>query len=380
MTGSRDLTPVRPRESKRRDGSVTTSYTFRYRDVLGRKRRVTRGSYEAALESWLRVKGLRDRGRLGELERGTTTLQRFHDEVWVPEHAPTLRPKTVEHYKILWRRHVVGRIDQLPMRDITPRVVSGLKQRMLADGVGVETTRRTLTMLQGVFRLAMEWEEASSNPFAVVRKPPVKPPAPVQPLSVEAVERLRAHFLDAEEWESVLIVVLMAYAGLRPGEVAGLRVGDVRERTLLVHRTVRLGDHEGLKNGSPYRTVELLRPVNDDIVVALDALDSGGMADAPLVPDGSGRQRDPDDYKNWRRRHFRPAVRDLGLSIRRPYDLRHTCASLLIAAQRNILEIATQLGHRPEMTLRTYGHLIDEYRGQPPIDVEGRIRLSRRTA
>jgi hypothetical protein len=38
----------------------------------------------------------------------------------------------------------------------------------------------------------------------------------------------------------------MAYAGLRPSEVAGLHVGDVRERTLLVHRTVRLGDHEGL--------------------------------------------------------------------------------------------------------------------------------------
>jgi integrase len=255
--------------------------------------------------------------------------------------------------------------------------VSGLKQQMLADGVGVETTRRTLTMLQGVFRLALEWEEATSNPFAVVRKPPVKPPAPVQPLSVEAVERLRAHFLDAEEWESVLIVVLMAYAGLRPSEVAGLRVGDVRERTLLVHRTMRLGDHEGLKNGSAYRTVELLRPAKDDVELVLDALGSGGDADVPLIPDGSGGPRNPDDYKNWRRRHFRPAVRHVGLSIRRPYDLRHTCASLLIAAQRNILEIAAQLGHRPEMTLRAYGHLIDEYRGQPPIDIQGRIATAR---
>jgi len=43
MSGGRELTPVRPRESRRRDGSVTTSYTFRYRDVLGRKRRVTLG-------------------------------------------------------------------------------------------------------------------------------------------------------------------------------------------------------------------------------------------------------------------------------------------------------------------------------------------------
>lgn len=378
MSGGRDLTPVRPRESRRRDGSVSTSFTFRYRDVLGRKRRVTRATYEAAVESWLRVKGLRDRGRLGDLERGTTTLERFHDEVWLPEHAPTLTPRTVAHYEILWRRHVVGRIDQLAMRDVTPRVVSALKQQMLAEGVGVETTRRTLTMLQGVFRLAMEWEEATANPFAVVRKPPIKPPPPVRPLPVEAVEQLRRRFLGEEEWESVLIVVLMAYAGLRPSEVAGLRVGDVRERTLLVHRTVRPGDHEGLKNGSAYRTVELLQPVKEDIALALDRLGLSRDPDAPLVPDGAGNPRDLDDYKNWRRRRFGPAVTDLGLPIRRPYDLRHTCASLLIAAQRNILEIATQLGHRPEMTLRTYGHLIDEYRGQPPIDIEGRIRAARR--
>lgn len=378
MRGARDLTPVRPRELRRRDGSVSTSYTFRYLDVFGTKRRVTRTSYEGALEAWLRVKGLRDRGRLGELERGSTTLERFHDEVWLPEHAPTLTPGTVAHYEILWRRHVVGRIDQLPMRDITPRVVSALKQQMLAAGVGVETTRRTMTMLQGIFRLAMEWEEATSNPFAIVRKPPVKPPPPVRPLSVEAVEQLRAYFLAGEECESVLICVLMAYAGLRPSEVAALRLADVRDRTLLVHRAVRQGDHAGLKNGSPYRTVELLQPIKDDIATMTATLGTaGGAPETPLIPDAAGQVRDGDDYKNWRRRQFRPAVHELDLSIRRPYDLRHTCASLLIAAQRNILEIATQLGHRPEMTLRTYGHLIDEYRGQPPIDIVGRIEVAR---
>lgn len=371
------LPPVRPRTTRRRDGSVRTSYTFRYRDLLGRRRRITRSSYDDALKAWLQVKGLRERGRLADLERGTTTLACFHDEVWLLEHAPTLRPRTVEQYERLWRRHVVGRIDRLQMRDVTPRVVSALKRQMLADGVGVESTRRTLTMLQGLFRLAMEWEEASTNPFGIVRKPPVKPPTPVRPLSVEAVERLRRRFIDDDKWDSVLLVALMSYAGLRPSEVAGLRVSDVRERTLLVHRTIRPGDQDGLKNGSPYRTAELLQPVKEDIALALDRRGFSHDLDAPLVPDSTGHARDLDDHKNWRRRCFGPAVRDLDLPIRRPYDLRHTCASLLLAAQRNILEIAAQLGHRPEMTLRTYGHLIDEYRGQPPIDIEQRIRATR---
>jgi integrase len=204
----------------------------------------------------------------------------------------------VAHYETLWRRHVVERIGALAMRDITPRVASGLKQQMLSAGTGIETTRRTMTLLQGLFRLAIEWEEATTNPFAVVRKPPIKPPAPVRPLAVEAVERLRAYFFAAEEWESLLACVLMAYAGLRPSEVAALRVDDVRERTLLVHRAVRLGDHAGLKNGSPYRTVELLQPVKDDIALVAAALGfSPDASNTPLVPNGAGDVRDEDDCR-----------------------------------------------------------------------------------
>jgi hypothetical protein len=60
---------VRPRESRRLDGSISTSYTFRYRDALGRKRRVTRATYERALESWLRVKGLGSRAAARVLPR-----------------------------------------------------------------------------------------------------------------------------------------------------------------------------------------------------------------------------------------------------------------------------------------------------------------------
>ncbi|MGH2573133.1 MAG: tyrosine-type recombinase/integrase [Actinomycetota bacterium] len=60
--------------------------------------------------------------------------------------------------------------------------------------------------------------------------------------------------------------------------------------------------------------------------------------------------------RNFYRRHFRPAVGRAGLAPLRFHDLRHTCASLLIAQGAHAKEIAERLGHS---TVRlTYGHLL----------------------
>jgi len=47
-----------------------------------------------------------------------------------------------------------------------------------------------------------------------------------------------------------------------------------------------------------------------------------------------------------------------------PYDLRHTCASLLAAAGWNHLEISAQLGHSPETSVKVYQHLIQVELGE----------------
>jgi integrase len=49
------------------------------------------------------------------------------------------------------------------------------------------------------------------------------------------------------------------------------------------------------------------------------------------------------------------------LPAMRPYDLRHSFASLLIAEGRSIVEVAEQLGHAPTMSLDTYGHVFAEF-------------------
>jgi len=63
----------------------------------------------------------------------------------------------------------------------------------------------------------------------------------------------------------------------------------------------------------------------------------------------------------FRKRVWTPLLRRAGVRYRKPHSLRHTFASLLLAAggPDQILYVQKQLGHHsPEFTLRVYGHLL----------------------
>jgi integrase len=61
----------------------------------------------------------------------------------------------------------------------------------------------------------------------------------------------------------------------------------------------------------------------------------------------------------------------------RPYDLRHSFASLLLHEGRSVMYVARQLGHAATLTLSTYGHVIDELDDSPQIPAEDAIRAAR---
>ena len=63
--------------------------------------------------------------------------------------------------------------------------------------------------------------------------------------------------------------------------------------------------------------------------------------------------------ENFSKRVWYPAVTETGLAPLRPHDLRHTCASLAIAAGADIKVLQRMLGHASAaLTLDRYGHLM----------------------
>jgi integrase len=60
-------------------------------------------------------------------------------------------------------------------------------------------------------------------------------------------------------------------------------------------------------------------------------------------------------YEQWITRVWAPALKRVGIGYQRPYDLRHSFASLLLHEGRSVIYVARQLGHSAQLTMRTYG-------------------------
>jgi integrase len=84
----------------------------------------------------------------------------------------------------------------------------------------------------------------------------------------------------------------------------------------------------------------------------------GRSGDVFLIPAPRGGVL---QLRNWRREVFDPAVRAAGLHDLTPHALRHTAASLAIAAGANIKAVQRMLGHQSAaMTLDVYSGLFED--------------------
>ena len=154
-----------------------------------------------------------------------------------------------------------------------------------------------------------------------------------------------------------------------------MRWRDVRDRTLLIERALSLGEEADTKTRQ-HRTVRLLAPLAQDLREWRMAA-GRPTARALVFPGHDGEPWSLAAYQSWRRRAFARAVKAANLDHARPYDLRHSFASLLLHERRSVIYVARQLGHDARLTLTRYGHVIDELEDGGQLDAEASIQAAR---
>jgi integrase len=329
---------------------TTCGYVVRWRDG-GRNRQRTFDRKTDAQRWDLEVRRRKQLGSLATLDVGTVA----------PTYAPLLAPRTRESYAQSYDSLIAPTLGRLPLHQLKPGVIARWQAAVL--GHGHAATVKARTVLSSILSTAAEAELIAANPVKAVRAPKAPLKGEVRPLAPTSVEALRAQLGHRD----AVLVSLMAYAGLRPGEARTLRWGHVHARTLVI----------GAEKTRRRRTVRLLEPLAHDLRKWRMACGRPNP-DVPVIPRPSdGGVMSAKSFNVWRSDVFVPALERAGLDRARTYDLRHSFASLLLHEGRSVIYVARQLGHDARYTLGTYGHVIDELDGQPQASAEDAIRAAR---
>ncbi|MCO5316784.1 MAG: site-specific integrase [Solirubrobacterales bacterium] len=277
-----------------------------------------------------------------------------------------LSDKTLISYSQALDTHVLPHLGTLKVHgsELRPAVLAEWQRERLAAGAGPSIIKRARGVLSQVLDSAvLPHELLDSNPIAPV-KPPKVPPTEPRIITAIDVERVRQHLIKQGDIGSATLVSVLAYVGVRPQDGLGLEWGHTGTKLQVIQKNVDGRIVPGSKTGMGYRRkVNLPNPVRADLEGWRVA--SGGSNQGLIFPRSSDHLPWKEtDYRNWRGRTFGKAAEAAGLGNLNPYDLRHTCASLLAAAGWNHLEIAAQQGNSPETSVKVYQHLIQVELGE----------------
>lgn len=157
------------------------------------------------------------------------------------------------------------------------------------------------------------------------------------------------------------MVYVLAYGGMRYGELAAARVGDVdlTRRRIRVSRSVTYVTGDGHVEDDTKTHQDRTVPILTEFLAAT-------LAD--VIAD-----RDPSEYLfphhdggptplDWFRWRFDRAADGACLTGISPKTLRHTAGSLALSAGASVVTVQKLLGHRsPMTTMNVYSHMLPDY-------------------
>ncbi len=259
----------------------------------------------------------------------------------------------------------------ITLSDVNHNIVQEYLNTKYKSGLKNISVKQYYLALHSAFSYAMKMELIEKHPM--------------DKLTVPRAERHEASFYNKDELNGLfavfdgdvmeIVVHIAAYYGLRRCEILGLRWDaiDFHNKTITIQRkVVEVCDENGketlyvetrLKTNSTRRTLPLIPHIEKMLIAKRKSDDcfkkSFGKAydteyDGFICRKPNGKLLTPSFITN----HFGYIVRTRGLKHLRFHDLRHSCASLLLANDVPMKAIQEWLGHSNfSITANLYSHL-----------------------
>ncbi len=349
--------------SKRKDGRYMARYTVQTPDgpkqktIMGRK-----GESRDDVAKRL-TKAMADRDGGLVFDSQSVTVGEYLER-WLSDSVrDTVRPSTYKSYGRMVSNHLVPSVGRVKLSRLKPHDLRGLYREKLDSGLSTRTVRYMHTIAKKALKDAVRMEMIPRNPADAV-DPPKLVQEEMQPMSADQVKAL----LAAATERLAAFYTVAVHTGMRPGEMLALRWDDVdleaSPATARVNRSRSTsGEISEPKTARSRRNIELsgaaastLRAHRKRQLEERMRL-SGLWEDQGLVfPSEIGT---PLSHHNLIRSFKRNLRRAALPETFRLYDLRHTCATLLLSRNVYPKYVQEMLGHASiTLTLDTYSHVI----------------------
>jgi len=285
----------------------------------------------------------------------TPTFEAFW-KVWRAEMAPQWRRLHREGVDQIFDKHLVPHFGTKGLSDITKADVLTFRAA-LADMPGRSSKKLSPSRVNKVMTLLRQMLTAASERYGTadacrgIKRLKARRPD-VQPFSLEEVDRIRA----AVRSDFRNYLTIRFFTGMRTGEVNGLKwkYVDFERGIIAVREVFSSGEaEENTKNETSLRDIPMLPIVRE----ALEAQHKERHPDSEYV--FCSRDGTPIDAHNFTTRVWYPLLRYLELAKRRPYQTRHTTATVMLASGENPEWIARLMGHaNTQMLFTVYSRFV----------------------
>ena len=285
-----------------------------------------------------------------------TPLFAIFAEQWYGEAKVGWRATYRQTVADILENHVLPELGQFCLGDVTRAQLLAFRALIAAKrGKKVDSTLSpaSINVIMLVTRQILE-EAADRFEFTCpyVRIKPLKiPKSDVQPFTLDEVKLI----LNSVRADYKTYYLTRFFTGMRSGEIDGLKwkYVDFEKRQILVRETVVRSQEEYTKNDASQREIRMNGMVYEALLAHREI--TRPMSDYVFC-NTAGQ---PLENVNVTKRVWYPLLRYLNVPIRRPYQTRHTAATLWLAAGENPEWIARQMGHaNTEMLFTVYSRFV----------------------
>jgi integrase len=304
------------------------------------------------------------------------TVEQFLSRWLADKVKPSARPGTLRGYESKIRVHIIPALGMIALVKLTPQRLQSFFNAKLGAGLSPRSVHHLRAILRAALTDAVKWGLASRNVADLV-DPPRVPHDEVRPLSsAEAQALLTA--VEGDRLEALYSVALAL--GLRQGEALGLRWEDVDldAGSLSVKQSLqRIGGAFQFVEPKTARSRRTL-PLPNVAAKALrehrtrqltERLAAGPMWEEHglVFTRANGRPLHGSNVT----REFQRMLEQAGLRRLRFHDMRHACASLLIAQGVHPRVVMETLGHSQiGITMNLYSHVLPEAQRQAAAQMD----------